>query len=463
MKSNILLIWFLSLFFFIFPFSVYGANLQNASAKLSNARFYERSTLAIQFTTSSAIAVNENILITLPANPGFNIDEINSTAVVTSSTGCSNNWITKSIDRSGDTTQIEIQRINTPCQVGSTITVKIGNSLKKLVNPAPKSTHRKGVADIYGINIKTQSSSGEIIDEIIVKVAIIESVSTNVNVSTEVGGKKFVLFGYTSAKSMVFIDGKKIHSDTLSDETGYFQFNLPPILASSEFCLYSRDQFGRTSAPLCLPPMPTTFTANIGPAIIPPTISFDKSNYFMGDEVKLTGQTIPNSKINISFFVDEKKSFLGFLAKFSPILAVSAFTIPQLQIVSDQKGNFSLSLPSSTPEFFRLFAQTNYDEALSAESNILHLKILPIWFIVIEFMIGLLKLLSNHLLTIIILLQILVLIIFILRRYLHPHAISKIRALALRENESLILREHFDLLVEDLPLLKRDDSLLIKT
>lgn len=462
MKKNIIVILFFLLFFVVAVQSVKAANLQNASGTLNEAQFKKTSILTLQFTTSSPIPRNGLILITLPTSPGFNMKSIDSPAITITSIGCSNSWSTNKITKEEPTGSIQIARLNSDCAAGSTITVTIGNSVDPLINPGPKNGHQNGKADIYGVNIRSLDVSGDVIDEIIIKVALIESTSTDVNVVAIITGKKFVLFGFASPKSTVFIDGKKLHENAISDETGYFQFGLNSNLLANEVCLVNRDQFGRTSAPLCLPPFPKVFTANIGPVIIPPTVSFDKKNYYMGDEVKLTGQTIPNSTIHISFFVDERKSMEQFLTHLHGIDPVFAFTIPALQVVSDAKGNFSLSLPSSTPEFFRLFAQTNYLESRSQQSNVLHLKILPIWFIIISFLLGLFNLLSRHLFTIFILLQLTALIIFILRRYLHPLAISKNRALALRENEALMIQERFDLLVENIPLARRENNELVE-
>ncbi len=462
MRKNVLTILFLLFFFVVIIRLVEAANFQNASGTLSDAQFNKASILTLQFTTSSLIPQNGSMVITLPTSPGFNMKNISLSAITVTSVGCSNSWSTSGITKQEPTGSIQITRLNSDCSAGSTITITIGNQTQSLINPLPKSGHQIGKADIYGVNIRSLSLSGDIIDEIIIKIGFVESVSTDVNVVATITGGRFVLFGFASPKSTVFIDGRKLHESTISDETSYFQFSLNSNMSSSEVCLTSRDQFGRTSAPLCLPPLPKLFTANIGPVIIPPTVSFDKTNYYMGDEVKLTGQTIPNSPVHISFFVDERKSIEQYLSRLHWLRPVFAFTIPELQVHSDAKGNFSLSLPSSTPEFFRLFAQTNYLESRSEQSNVLHLKILPIWFIIISFFLNLLNLLLRHLFTIFILIQLTALIIFILRRYLHPLAISKNRALALRENEQLMLQERFDLLVEDIPLAKRGNNELVE-
>jgi hypothetical protein len=277
---------------------------------------------------------------------------------------------------------------------------------------------------------------------------------SSVSVDAFIGEFRFTLFGYTSPYALVTIDGMGIYDRTQADAKGYFQFtNRFSPLSPREACLTSQDQLGRISSPVCLPPFSTKYDINIGPVIMSPTVSLNNEYYYQGDEIKLSGQTIPNSEVSFSTFVDEKKSFTQYLSSIihnlSSIIypkSVEAFSFPNLTTKADSKGNFSLSLPSSTPQFFRLFAQTNYENGLSPESIILNLKVLPIWMIIIQFFLWLLSLFKPRLLEIIILGEITALTIFFLRRYLHPHVIARNRALAIRQLYP-ILKEETDIIL----------------
>ena len=214
--------------------------------------------------------------------------------------------------------------------------------------------------------------------------------SKDVSVSAFIGDHYFSLFGYTSPLALVTFEGMGIFDQTTADDKGYFQFNnrFSP-LSRREACLSSKDQFGRLSSPVCLPPFPIKYDVSIGPVIISPTVSLDKKDYFMGDKVILSGQAVPNTDIKLSVF-GQNKGFLGFLSRIYDlpsliIKPVEAFTFPELLAHSDSKGNFSINLPSSTPEKFRLFAQADFNKSISPNSVKLSLDILPIWMIIIKF------------------------------------------------------------------------------
>ncbi|MDO9027790.1 MAG: hypothetical protein Q7U68_02890 [Candidatus Roizmanbacteria bacterium] len=264
------------------------------------------------------------------------------------------------------------------------------------------------------------------------------SQATNIENSVSIGEFRFSLFGYTSPLAQVTFEGMGIFDQTVADDKGYFQFNnrFSPF-SSREACLSSKDQFGRLSSPLCLPPFPVNYNVSIGPVIMPPTVSLDKKDYFMGDQVILSGQTIPNTEVDLAMFTQNGNRKLGMEAGISfpnPssifffIKPVEAFTFPQLDIKSDSKGNFSINLPSSNPEKFRLFAQTNFKKSISPNSVKLNLEILPVWMIIIKFFLFILSLIRPRLLEIIILGEIIFIVYYLLKRFFHPQT-----ALVLRE------------------------------
>lgn len=264
----------------------------------------------------------------------------------------------------------------------------------------------------------------------------------NVMVSASIGSYHFTLFGYASPAALVTIEGMGIFDQTYSRSDGYFEFeNRFSPFSSREACLTAQDQFGRISNPTCIPPFTTSKDVTIGPVLLPPTISLDKSDYFMGDEIIVTGQTIPNSDLQVSTFIDEKRSVFNYLAqrlKIVLIRPVEALTFPLLQTKADEKGNFSLSLPSSNPDFFRVFLQTTYDKSLSPRSITLSLKVLPIWMILIKLFGILFVLIKSRLIEITIIAQAVFLLIYFIRLFFHPFILARQRAIVLREKYALM-------------------------
>ncbi len=327
--------------------------------------------------------------------------------------------------------------LSSPLVAGSEYSFSVGSTTNddfRLVNPKPKTNHITGTADIYPLAIQIENASNSILGKTIVKLAINDEFTTSgVTIAAKVGGYYFTLFGYTSPLAVVTMEGLSKEKQTIADNQGYFEFkNHPSPLAPKEICLSAKDQLGRVSAPLCLPPFPIDANVTIGPVIMPPTVSLNNSPggvYFTGDETILSGQTLPKTEVDLSVFIDTTNNPLALVVK-----PVEALTFPQLTTKSDHKGNFSLSLPSSQPDFFHLFAQANYKDLPSPQSITLNVKILPIWMIIW-------LIIKGRFIEIIIAAQILGLIIYFLRRYLHPHLIARERAIT--------LRGHFDLVKED--------------
>ncbi len=322
----------------------------------------------------------------------------------------------------------------------------------------------------------------------------IETISKSVNVSVFIGDfgqYRFNLFGYTSPLSLVTIEGSRIYDQTYSDKKGYFVFaNRFFPRNTKETCLTSQDQLGRLSQPTCLPPFIPKNGLLIGPVILPPTLSLDKSDYYIDDEVILSGQTIPNSEINLSMFtkdtqvsrkalssksqapnkfesINSKRLEFGLpageagicdleficdlvlrISNLSLIRPVEAFTFPQLQSKADNEGNFSVSLPSSKVEKYRLFAQTSYEKNPSDKSNILNLDILPIWMIILKILWLLIQFLKPKFIEIAIIVELVLLLLYIFRRYFQPHIIAKNRTLVLRESLALLQEEKTIILKE---------------
>ncbi|GAB4219271.1 MAG: hypothetical protein Fur009_4630 [Candidatus Microgenomates bacterium] len=272
-------------------------------------------------------------------------------------------------------------------------------------------------------------------------VAGINTYQNEVINSVSIGEFRFNLYGYTSPLAEVTFTGQGIADQTTADKNGYFEFkNRFSPFSPHEACLSAKDQFGRISSPVCLPPFPTQYNVTIGPVIIPPTISLNKSLYFIGDEVILSGQTIPNTDVNLSIFT-QQSNMLNLLSDKLPrfIKPVEAFTLPKLTTKSDKKGNFSISLPSSEAQNFKLFTQVNYNSNQSPESIVLKIKIEPIWSIILKFFGFLWTIIKSNALEVIIALEIFGLLAYFFNILLHPFNIVKNRSIIIYEEKLPIL------------------------
>lgn len=252
--------------------------------------------------------------------------------------------------------------------------------------------------------------------------------------SVSIGEYRFTLFGYTSPFAEVTLSGQGIADQTTADEKGFFEFeNRFSPFSPHEACLSAKDQFGRISSPVCLPPFPTQYNVTIGPVIMPPTISLDKDVYFIGDKVILTGQTIPNTDVNLLIFTQPSNILLTHFQFPKP---VEAFSLPKLSIKSDEKGNFSISLPSSNAQNFKLFTQAVFKNNQSPNSIFLKLKIEPVWMIVLRFFLFFWLFLKSRLLETIIILEIISLLAYFFNIFFHPYyLIPKKRSIVLYEEK----------------------------
>jgi hypothetical protein len=152
--------------------------------------------LEFEFTTTTEIPTTGDIYITIPAVDadnktcdgipdtgastsvnGFDLNTIASTDITVSSSGCDNNWTTQNPTCGGAASDhtIRIDRNTNSCAAGSTITVTIDND-PGVINPASLTTGDTGVADVYTINMKTRGGSDETLDNVDVKVAVVEAV-----------------------------------------------------------------------------------------------------------------------------------------------------------------------------------------------------------------------------------------------------------------------------------------------
>lgn len=253
------------------------------------------------------------------------------------------------------------------------------------------------------------------------------------------GAYKFTLSGYSSPHALISMTNASNNYQTTANDNGFFEFNNRSLpISAKETCLTAQDQFGRVSTPTCIPPLPNKYNPVIGPVLLPSTLSFDKKNYSVGDRIILSGQTIPNSEINISLFNDRKKSFINYILSLLYPQLNHAINFPSFQLKSDQKGNFSAILPSSQISTYRLFTQAQYasentvKKESSPKSLTLRFTVLPAWMTPIENIFPIWQIIESRLFEAIMLIIIIIIALYFMYYFLHH---NKIRA--------IILKEHF--------------------
>ncbi|MBI4973054.1 hypothetical protein HZC27_00375 [Candidatus Roizmanbacteria bacterium] len=280
----------------------------------------------------------------------------------------------------------------------------------------------------------------------------------------------FSLFGYTCPTCTVSVQNPGLYRSTdANSETGKFEFaSTFPNTLIEDICLVAQDKLNRVTMPVCIPPPPPDSKIAIGPVIMPPTVSINNNNFYTGDRIIVSGQTVPSTDIKLSLFTDESKTtlkalyqdkdisiteklFLAYLMlkrNINPVRETYAATLPKRDIKVDKQGNFIMNLPFEDPQFYRTFAQTLFNRAFSQKSVTLNFDIFPGWFIIMKAFIGLLTALKGRLFEIILLIQVLLILYYVIRRFSRPHTIARMRSLALREHPALMMMEHALLLQE---------------
>jgi len=256
--------------------------------------------------------------------------------------------------------------------------------------------------------------------------------SSDVKISASIGENEVTIFGHTSPNSKVELTGINIYSLTFSQKNGYFEFNKIILPKNpSELCLQAKDNHDRSSTLVCIPPPPATnYHTDIGPIILPPTISLEQDKINPNSTVITSGQSIPNSPITIFFYKvnDGAKSFPK---------AALAYSLPPLKAATDDNGDYSLNLPTAYSSNYRLYTSVEYDGSNSPKSNTL-LYFLPSLFW--------LFLMQHTYLMVLLPIFILTLILFFLFIFLNSnlfHHISKLRYLpALRTFYPAIRNQH---------------------
>jgi len=200
--------------------------------------------------------------------------------------------------------------------------------------------------------------------------------TTNTIITASIGENRVTIFGYTSPNSKVELSNAQVYSQSYSDDSGYFIFDktLLPKVELSDLCLSSIDNDSRQTTPICFPPPPTTnYHTDIGPILLPPTISLEESHINPDSTVLTSGQAIPNSQVSLNFYKvnDSAQAFR--------VKEAYAYSLPSVTATTDEFGNFSLNLPTAYASNYRLYATTKFNNNYSPKSNTL-LYILPSLF-----------------------------------------------------------------------------------
>ena len=195
-----------------------------------------------------------------------------------------------------------------------------------------------------------------------------------VTIKAEIPQNSITLFGYTSPNSRVELGSSKAFSVTYSRDDGYFIFDhiiLPRH--PQDLCLTSLDDSHRPTNPVCIPEPPriNSYT-EIGPILLPPTLSLDLQNQYT------SGQSIPNIPLKIHLYQQSQPLKIAKIA--------NAFSLPILETTTDDKGNFSLTIPNTVPTNYRLFATASFEDNNSPKSNTLlyhpEATISPLYFLI---------------------------------------------------------------------------------
>ncbi len=248
--------------------------------------------------------------------------------------------------------------------------------------------------------------------------------------------KRFSIYGNTSPGAKVVIQNPGIHSETYANADGVYEFKyLFLSLFREDICIVATDTDNRTTPPLCIPPPPNDLAdRRIGPVLLPPSTSISAGNAYIGDTVTLTGQTIPNADVKLSLYTDELKQ--NKTLTFIP--SVYAYSLPQLSLNSDKRGQYSLTLPTASSQFIRMFTRALHNGQSTPKGLTLVLDVFPLWMILLKFFSTFFSLLKAHLLELIILIQLYILLMYFLKHFFKPEGIR-----AHRKGE--LMRRHMEL------------------
>ena len=263
--------------------------------------------------------------------------------------------------------------------------------------------------------------------------------NADVVISASIGENEVTIYGYTSPNSKVELTGINIYSLDFSDDVGYFEFNKLVLPKNpSELCLQSKDNSSLSSSLVCIPPPPdTNYHTDIGPIILPPTISLGTDNINPNSTVISSGQSIPKSTITVYFYKvnDSAQSF--------PKTAL-AYSLPKVETTTDENGNYNINLPTAYSSDYRLYTSVKYNDSFSPKSNTLLYSMPSLFWLFLQQHAYLMVLLPIFIFTL------LLFFFFLFLNSKFVHHISKLKFLpALRSSFPAIRTQKFPVIYPD--------------
>ncbi len=234
----------------------------------------------------------------------------------------------------------------------------------------------------------------------------------DVSVSATIGTtQSYSLFGYTSARATVSLNGIGLFKEVKADEKGKFIFeNFLAPNSIKEFCLTAIDTENRISTPLCVPaPQKYTSRDALGPYLLPPSIEVSNGQALTGEQITITGKTIPGTDVSIALF-HEKSQNVAFVTS-----VYAEQTTDRKKVSASSDGSYTTKVTSNNQETIRLFAQATFHKQKTPKSNTLSIKLISILMNYFERFLLYLRLLLNP--NIILIFEILLVLLLVYTRF----------------------------------------------
>lgn len=190
--------------------------------------------------------------------------------------------------------------------------------------------------------------------------------SAPVHITATIGQNRVTITGFGPPHCVIELTSPRVYASVYSDPGGYFIFDrtlLPPN--PGELCLSAVDDSNRRSNPVCIPPPPpSNYQTDIGPILLSPTLTLDRSLIKANSTTIASGQSIPNSPVNIYLYQVNSEAFIF-------PQSVQAFSLPIFTVKTDALGNYSFNLPTAYSSNYRLYSAVIYQDNPSSKSNTL--------------------------------------------------------------------------------------------
>lgn len=197
-----------------------------------------------------------------------------------------------------------------------------------------------------------------------------------VKISAQVGGYLFDIQGLTSPWAQVefYSTEGNISVTTIADTDGKFTFhNVLAPLQTGDFCFLAIDTNNQANSPLCFAAPPKNTKTIIKGIVLSPSLTLEKGKFKQNEKVAAGGRTFPNAQIKV-FLFEENRPF------WQELLDVHAREGPQLEVISNPKGDFSFNLPTHKSGTWRMFVGPKYENTnFTAKSNTLEFRALSWW------------------------------------------------------------------------------------